>query len=680
MKISRQNLVILGSVVVLIGVGYAAFTQHVWEDYYITFRSSKNLAEGNGLVFNVGERLHTFTSPLGVLLPALAAWISGTQSDLVALWIYRVISLVALATGCCLIVACALRLKASLVPALLAGLWLAVDAKTLDFSTNGMETGIWVAFLAYAIWAQLGGIKHWKHMGLAWAGLMWTRPDCFIHISLLALGSLLFLGKHLGERRVAMIVCWLKAGTLTTILYLPWFLGAWAYFGSPVPHTVTAKSGLKEFPALVEQLKLVATMPFRWDDSANSMAATFLPAYYMLEGWDDGAILAGKIVGGFVGIVWLLPRVSSPVRWLSFAFFGIHAYLTLVPYFVFPWYLPAVTPFAILVLAGVSRDWFEAVNFKTPLLATRVHAALGGGAVLMSAALTWQVALQMRAQQHLIEDGVRTPMGKYIREHGARGDTVFTEPLGYVGYFSGMRTYDFPGMSSPEMVVARELVGNDWKDLIDHLQPTWVVLRPREVERIQTATEWRIAHAYERVAVFDKSPEVAQSNAPGIGYLKHDAAFWLYRRLSRNVANYPEWSAQTDFPIIFYERPWGGRIDLHAEGELYFDIPAEATTVTMEILFHARLKEDRRPNDDGIRFAVEVRDLPRGTPLQSFFINPQSEEQSISLAYALPSDRSDRSQLRISFSRRVWRDHDSFYLFVPGFETPDGTQVGIGSG
>jgi hypothetical protein len=51
---------------------FALCTNHVWEDYYITYRSSKNLANGHGLVFNVGERLHTFTSPLGVLLPALS--------------------------------------------------------------------------------------------------------------------------------------------------------------------------------------------------------------------------------------------------------------------------------------------------------------------------------------------------------------------------------------------------------------------------------------------------------------------------------------------------------------------------------------------------------------------------------------------------------------------------------
>src|SRR5437762_13650216 len=56
------------------------YTNHAWEDYYITLRSSRNLLEGNGLVYNAGDRLHTFTSPLGVLIPALCTWLVRSRS------------------------------------------------------------------------------------------------------------------------------------------------------------------------------------------------------------------------------------------------------------------------------------------------------------------------------------------------------------------------------------------------------------------------------------------------------------------------------------------------------------------------------------------------------------------------------------------------------------------------
>lgn len=67
-------------------LGFALFTGHIWEDYFITFRSSLNLATGHGLVFQPGERVHTFTSPLGTLLPALFALGGGEEVVARALW------------------------------------------------------------------------------------------------------------------------------------------------------------------------------------------------------------------------------------------------------------------------------------------------------------------------------------------------------------------------------------------------------------------------------------------------------------------------------------------------------------------------------------------------------------------------------------------------------------------
>ena len=81
----------------VIALGWAAFTQHVWEDYYITYRASKNLATGEGLTFTAGERVHSFTSPLGVLLPAVASLMTGNSSDTGTLWIFRVMAAAALA-------------------------------------------------------------------------------------------------------------------------------------------------------------------------------------------------------------------------------------------------------------------------------------------------------------------------------------------------------------------------------------------------------------------------------------------------------------------------------------------------------------------------------------------------------------------------------------------------------
>lgn len=52
-------------------LGVIIYTAWVSDDGYITFRSIENWIHGYGLVFNVGERVQTFTHPLWLLLQSL---------------------------------------------------------------------------------------------------------------------------------------------------------------------------------------------------------------------------------------------------------------------------------------------------------------------------------------------------------------------------------------------------------------------------------------------------------------------------------------------------------------------------------------------------------------------------------------------------------------------------------
>jgi hypothetical protein len=180
-------------VVFLLCVSFALYTNHAWEDWYITYRASKNLAMGNGLVYTPGERLHTFTSPLGALIPAFIAFVTSNSSDDLVLWLYRMFC-------CCLHALSALVLLRfaqhteiyRISAAFMVGLF-AVDARIVDFSINGMETALMMFFLAYSIYVlSLTPRNFIWQLGLAWAGLMWTRPDSFVYIGGLAFGFLLF--------------------------------------------------------------------------------------------------------------------------------------------------------------------------------------------------------------------------------------------------------------------------------------------------------------------------------------------------------------------------------------------------------------------------------------------------------------------------------------------------------
>src|SRR5262249_9325896 len=180
---------------------FAAYTRHAWEDYWITFRASRNLATGHGLVFTPGERLHTFTSPVGVLLPAGLSWLTGNTSDDLVLWLFRLASIAALGAAVVCLLRVLLVLQRHRISTLLTVALIALDAKTVDFSINGMETGFLILFLALAIHGVLvPGPRQMLRLGVAWAGMMWTRPDGFVYIAALGLGALLFLPTSSGPR------------------------------------------------------------------------------------------------------------------------------------------------------------------------------------------------------------------------------------------------------------------------------------------------------------------------------------------------------------------------------------------------------------------------------------------------------------------------------------------------
>jgi hypothetical protein len=78
---------------------YSAYTGQVWEDSLITLRHSENLLKGEGLVFNPGERVHGFTSPINVVLLALCRMLTGQTSYVATFWAYRVLCVAGFAAG-----------------------------------------------------------------------------------------------------------------------------------------------------------------------------------------------------------------------------------------------------------------------------------------------------------------------------------------------------------------------------------------------------------------------------------------------------------------------------------------------------------------------------------------------------------------------------------------------------
>jgi hypothetical protein len=500
---------------------FAGVTGQAWEDYYITFRSSRHLAEGHGLVYQLGEYVHTFTSPLGVLVPALGYGFTGSDGG--ALWFLRIVSALALA-GTALLVAGQAReqgwSRATLWFALALGVF---EAKTIAFSANGMETALLVLFAALA-WGELTrpGGPRWVRLALGYAGLMWTRPDAFVLAGAMT-GSWWIFGPRAlaaeGER-----TWWRQSGAaiLTgALLYAPWVLWAWHYYGSPVPQTIIAKSALT--PDGLDFSRILAA-PLSILVDKTAFDGLFAPIYSTTAGWPQNLLLACRLLARLSAFLWLVPFLPRATRAASLAVLvGGMYFHQIMPY---PWYFAPWALLGALALAGAGRviaDRLPAPGGRILRLAAAVTAA---ASLLVGGAQTYCA----RQQQRIIEEGGRKQIGLWLRAHAAPSDRVFLEPIGYIGYYSQLKILDFPGLCAPEVSRIVRSGPGGYARLITTLKPDWLVLRPFEIEH-QNLANSGILDAYVAVGHWDQRATLdALAHLPGRNWLEFDAEFLVFRR------------------------------------------------------------------------------------------------------------------------------------------------------
>ncbi|MDQ5980589.1 MAG: hypothetical protein QG602_3566 [Verrucomicrobiota bacterium] len=502
-------------------LGYAAFTQHAWEDYYITLRSSRNMVEGHGLVFQPGERVHTFTSPLGVLVPAACTWLAGPGNEESALWLFRLLNAAALVAAAIW----AWRRFDTLGTGWLGrlvfyGLAFA-DAKLVGFSMNGMETAMLVAFVVW-LWSeleQLPGPRPWA-VAAGCGGLMWTRPDAFILGAALIIPHLFFRKKSGGSGALPWRA--LSGGVLLGgLIYLPWFAWAWWYYGSPVPHTIIAKGQVT--PPL--DVASVLLIPWRSMTGDSLLRDIFLPTYWHHGGWPAWLPGWAYVLSLLASLGWIWPGLAAPFRRVSLALFIGSFYFCAI--ILFPWYSPPWTVLAALALAGMVD---ELAGKDAGRLRAGIARSLGVLTVAVQVFVLVLSAWEMRSQQRIIEQGMRREIGLWLRQQAAPGDTVFMECLGYIGYFSGLKTYDYPGLSSPEVVAAIRGGAHRFTEVIDRTKPDWLVLRPFEIADAAKPENAAWRH-YELVRAWDKRGELdAVTVLPGRGWVDRDAQFLVFRR------------------------------------------------------------------------------------------------------------------------------------------------------
>jgi len=526
--------------VFLIAMVFAVYTDHQWEDFYITYKTSKNWAMGHGPVYIPGERVPVFTSPLNLSVPAFFSWVLGADHDRAVLWCYRVVCASCLGLASHLLIALCKKENLPTFWCIAVGVIPFLESKIIDYTINGQEAAFLILFTSLQLFALCGkNPASWIWLGVSFAGMMYSRPDGFVSWVSLTFGWLIFISNKLDGFKLAG-----KALLLGVIGYLPWLIGCWVYYGTVIPNSISAK-GLGAHFDLFVLVKNTILLPFWAGAYGGVVDQMLLPPYSDFGGWHYTLHLVSRVICLVSMLLWLVPWCRPRTRMLSLGAFTMILYWRIIrgPY-PYPWYLSLP---AFLVLLTFIIWLADRVCAAKKLEETKdSELFLWGGSLCKAASgvalfcgiyvlgILLACGYQMRISQHIVEEGVRKQVGLWLKAHASgSNDTIFMEPLGYFGFFSGLKTYESVGLSSKEVQAARRKVGENWKDLIQELQPDWLILRPWERDGLSKEDPALLNQSYQWKKSFDVKMILQQIKyLPGRPYVECDAAFYIYKKIN----------------------------------------------------------------------------------------------------------------------------------------------------
>lgn len=406
---------------------YRAFHfDFISDDAFISLRYARNLVEGFGLVFNSGERVEGFTSPLHVLM--LAA-LKALGLDLLAaargLSLFSAVGLLILVFQ--VVVTATEGRGRWFAYAAVAGL--AVNPYLAIWSLSGLETTLFAVLLvaaAYPLIVGKEGSRAFLLVSFLAAALTLTRPEGAAVYALLCAWHLI-TGKGGLRRTTAEALPGLAMYGIMLSFLLLW---RQTYYGDWLPNTFYVKSamsadhirrGLSYIAAFAKNIYVVPTLVLIGFGVATRRRREVVFVLLLLVGMI--AVVIGE--GGD----------------------GLPAYRFLVP---------CLAPFFILA-ALASWNLLE-----------RFSSLMGKAAMVIQALLPLLIAFSVIPRvdsQYRYYDSQRrleiprwSLVGEWLSANVPPDTVIATVPIGAVAYYSGLRTIDMLGLTDRH--IARRKIAN----------------------------------------------------------------------------------------------------------------------------------------------------------------------------------------------------------------------------
>ena len=416
----------------VVAVAAGVFIMHarsidaVCDDAFISLRYARNLVDHGAPVYNLGERVEGYTSPLWMLLSAapLALGIEGSKA----------LSLMGL-LGAVALVAATWRLWTVVAPArpaaglVVLGL-LVASTPLAAWSSSGLETPAFAAMVALSVAEAAAFVdeptrtRGYRAGGvIALATLL--RPEGAL------VGAVAFMVLAFRRPRLPLLSFALAAAAPVSVLVL-WRLG---YYGEIVPNTFFAKLsaapwrraqvGLRyafftvsELGFALSAMLLLSALVAPWKAPATRIIRLVVPVYVAYVLW-----VGGDFFDLFRFFVPILPLLFVSLVASALA---LESYL-------------GITTGGWLVVVGLAAPAYLASQISLRRRALQIEEPERAGAGIEP--LGW-------TKQHAV---IWADTGRFLRVHAQAGDSMADAAAGAAPYYSGLPNLDLLGLSDAEV-------------------------------------------------------------------------------------------------------------------------------------------------------------------------------------------------------------------------------------
>ncbi len=389
------------------------FYQYFIDDTYIFLRYAGNLASGQGLVYNIGDRVMGFSSPLYTLLLGMLVFALSFIGH------YSLVLGTNLILWAVLLVLILYNDWTEHIYRFVFGIVFSLYFPFIDATLTGMETVLFMLLLFLSL--MLASNRRYGYALIALALLCLTRPEGFV-VSLVVFAFILYKNKGLPP---------IKYFVAPVLIIAAWFIFAQIYYGSIIPQSMQAKAA-----------GFTDSNWYRIDTNLFQKHILF-----SLSMSDRIFLAFSPLIRSFLGIVSFLSTIFfgwgfyvAVKRRKDFYLISALVYLALFTFYlagnpisIFSWYtVPTSMLFLFTSIFGITEIVKDAKSFRSLYI----------GTIILGSVFSIYFALPIRADRIRERAIFSQRIVDRIEEKYPETQSIMVGDIGYIGYASSKRIYD----------------------------------------------------------------------------------------------------------------------------------------------------------------------------------------------------------------------------------------------